>query len=162
MIFIFLLLACFLFATATVNRTSSTSSPPLNPVPDQSKSVQGSSDADYGKYFLSCSGDCDSCLMPGWCRDRSICGQCKCVEGKVCVPSGGIGCTATDDLVTLHNQDVQDGSVLYTACVQTEGDAVWLPRCDTDIPCPGKGWFCDKNTAFRTINNTGVFLCRPK
>lgn len=135
----------------------------LAPPPGRSPSVVPSEQGgDFGKYYSACSGECDTCLMPGWCDNRKRCGQCMCLEGKVCVPAGGLGCQAHGRVVTTHDQDILDGSgeVLRTACVDLGGETAWLPRCEGDISCPGGRWTCDRGNPYQTVSGVNTFVCK--
>ena len=135
-------------------------SPPGSPPADISPTpTQGD---DYGQYYKPCSGStCDACLMPGWCHHHD---QCKCLDNMVCVSAGDIACQVSGNVVTTHDQNVQNGSgsILHTACALIHDDLLWLPRCENDIPCPSKNWWCDSNTKFKDAAGAEVMLCRPK
>lgn len=117
----------------------------------------------YGPYFPSCTGACGNCLKPGWCQEGGRCGQCACLDGKVCVPADTISCAgAHGSVVTPHDQDVPGGQVHLACTLGPDGGPLWLPRCDAPYVCPGEGWLCDTTRAYSTVNGHEVSLCRPK
>lgn len=120
----------------------------------------------YGPHYPSCTGACTNCLKPGWCHSER-CGQCTCLDSKVCVPANEISCaTSHGSVVTLLDQDVvtPEGAndIVHLACTVTpDGRALWLPRCDASHSCPGEGWACNSKR-YTGVDGKEVFLCFPK